>query len=290
MFIKPSEGRVTSSFGVRTAPNTGNRSFHSGTDIAKSGNVPILASASGIVSRVGQLGTYGNVVMILHNINGRTFETNYAHLHSYNVRVGQKVDQGDQIGRMGSTGNSTGQHLHFEIHDGRYASGQPNAVDPELYVNFGSKYPRRGDKGPHVLQLQKDLNQLGFNLEEDRLFGPATERAVKDFQKQNGLAVDGIAGPNTQAKIAENLKTTASLPNKVLRYGDKGEAVKKMQEALVSVYFYPEKNKSHKGVDGSFGPATLDAVKRFQSVYTPYDVDGIFGPKTRAALLEVMNK
>lgn len=207
MFTSPAEGRISSQFGYRTHPISGKKNqWHQGIDIAKAGNVSIVAAADGTVTRVGILGTYGNVVMIVHNVGGKTYETNYAHLHSFAVKVGQRVKRGQRIGRMGNTGSSTGQHLHFEIHVGRWATGQPNAVDPAKYIIFGSAYPKLGDVGPHVLDLQKDLNKLGYNLALDSSFGPAVDKAVKDLQGKNKLVKDGQAGPATQKVVSVKVK------------------------------------------------------------------------------------
>jgi murein DD-endopeptidase MepM/ murein hydrolase activator NlpD len=133
-FIKPCVGRLTSPFGWRIHPIRKTRSWHQGIDLAEKGTVPIKASASGTITRTGALGTYGNIVMISHNIRGKVMETNYAHLSRSIVKIGQVVKQGQTIGYMGNTGSSTAQHLHFEIHDGRWATGQPNAVDPMKYI------------------------------------------------------------------------------------------------------------------------------------------------------------
>lgn len=199
MFIKPTEGAYTSLFGPRTHPISGARSFHQGVDIAKSGNVPILASADGSVSRVGKLGTYGYVVMILHKINGKTYETNYAHLKpNILVRVGQKVRQGQQIAWMGNTGSSTGQHLHFELHVGRWATGQPNAVDPMLYIGDELYLGSQGDK---VKTLQEKLNKVGYSLVVDGSFGKATETALRSFQAKAKIKVDGIYGKGSESAL-----------------------------------------------------------------------------------------
>ena len=72
--------------------------------------------------------------MIVHAIGGKTFETVYAHLQSIAVKVGQTVKQGERIGVKGTTGNSTGIHLHFEVHIGRWNNKFTNAVDPLRYV------------------------------------------------------------------------------------------------------------------------------------------------------------
>lgn len=136
-FINPVQNaRITSPFGYRIL--NGKREFHQGVDLASptpGAKVPIYASAAGTVVYAGSLSTYGKSVRILHNIKGKTYETNYAHLDKINVKLGQVVKQGEQIGIMGNTGGSFGVHLHFEVHNGRYAPGQPNAVDPMKYIS-----------------------------------------------------------------------------------------------------------------------------------------------------------
>ncbi|WPK11829.1 M23 family metallopeptidase [Lysinibacillus louembei] len=135
-FICPVKGnvRLTSPFGWRMI--AGNREWHQGVDLASTGKVPIYASADGIVIKAQPLSTYGNVVMIRHTILGKRMDTNYAHLDSSCVKVGQRVRQGEQIGIMGNTGRSYGVHLHFEIHNGEWKIGQPNAVDAMKYIHL----------------------------------------------------------------------------------------------------------------------------------------------------------
>ncbi|WP_407270704.1 murein hydrolase activator EnvC family protein [Radiobacillus sp. PE A8.2] len=118
----------------------GNRwgDFHKGMDIAAGGTVPIYAAEDGVVSmarhynRSSGWWSFGNFVMITHYINGQQYTTVYAHMRSLNVSYGQTVTRGQQIGVMGNTGNSTGQHLHFEIHKGGY--GSSNTVNPRSYL------------------------------------------------------------------------------------------------------------------------------------------------------------
>jgi len=99
-------GYISSGMGERWG------TFHRGIDIARPSNYNILAADNGVVSAAGTSGTYGNRIVINHN-NGYT--TLYGHLSSINVEVGQVVEKGSVIGIMGSTGNSTGTHLHFEV-------------------------------------------------------------------------------------------------------------------------------------------------------------------------------
>ena len=112
----PESFTITSRFGYREDPFTGEISYHSGTDIGAPGGTPILASADGTVTIANAIdswgGGYGYHIKVKHN---DTYETLYAHCSSICVTVGQEVKQGEVIGYVGTTGNSTGNHLHFEV-------------------------------------------------------------------------------------------------------------------------------------------------------------------------------
>lgn len=133
MFIKPAAGILTSGFSDRTNPVTGQHESHKGQDIAAGGSVPIYAAAGGTVVFSGfgapgsGYGGYGYVVEVDH---GNGYQTLYGHMRAGSLQVvaGQSVSQGQGIGMMGSTGQSTGQHLHFEIHK----NGVP--IDPSPYI------------------------------------------------------------------------------------------------------------------------------------------------------------
>ena len=103
---------LSSSYGYRRDPFNGHAAFHAGLDFPGSYGQPITAAARGKVSYVGQRQGYGNVVEVDH---GNGLMTRYAHLSGFSARVGEQVLRGQQIGRMGSTGRSTGTHLHFEV-------------------------------------------------------------------------------------------------------------------------------------------------------------------------------
>ena len=117
--------RFTSGFGQRRDPKTGRTRMHNGVDFAGPRGTTILATAEGVVTHAGWQGGYGNTVTIRHAFG---IETLYAHLHSINVRKGQRVSRGDRIGGMGTTGRSTGVHLHYEVRLG----GRP--IDPMTYI------------------------------------------------------------------------------------------------------------------------------------------------------------
>ena len=110
----PYPGRITSTFGHRENPFTGeNVETHKGLDIKGPLGGPVKAMARGVVEFAGLRGGFGNCIMLKH---GNGFETLYGHLSKILVRVDQKIEIGQQIGNIGSTGRSTGPHLHYEVH------------------------------------------------------------------------------------------------------------------------------------------------------------------------------
>ena len=126
-FTRPAAGRLSSGFGNRSFNGGG---FHYGVDIANSGTVPVVAAADGVVIRSYVSSSYGNCIMISHSINGQTYTTVYAHLSSRSVSDGAVVSKGQFIGYMGNTGDSYGQHLHFELHRGAWNQAKSNAINP----------------------------------------------------------------------------------------------------------------------------------------------------------------
>lgn len=117
---------VSSRFGLRIHPITGEQKTHTGMDIASNQGTAVYASDGGSVTLAGWNGGYGNCIMIDH---GNGYVTLYGHLSSISVSVGQTVSQGDTIGAVGSTGNSTGPHLHFEV----LQNG--TRIDPEQFFS-----------------------------------------------------------------------------------------------------------------------------------------------------------
>jgi murein DD-endopeptidase MepM/ murein hydrolase activator NlpD len=114
---------VTSNFGIRIDPFRGGRAMHAGVDIPGAYGTPIYATADAVVGRTGWIGGYGNLVELEH---GKGIETRYGHLSSILVGPGKRVKRGELIGLMGSTGRSTGNHLHYEVRiDGRAVNPMP---------------------------------------------------------------------------------------------------------------------------------------------------------------------
>lgn len=118
-------GRISSAYGWRTDPIKGRSKFHGGIDLAARYGTQVPAAAEGTVVTADEQGSYGLTVVIRHP-NG--FESRYAHLSSLDVKTGDAVAQGQQVGRVGSTGRSTGPHLHFEV------TQAGRRVDPEQFV------------------------------------------------------------------------------------------------------------------------------------------------------------
>jgi murein DD-endopeptidase MepM/ murein hydrolase activator NlpD len=111
--LKPIENmRLSSDFGTRSDPFSGRRARHNGIDIPAPRGTPIYATADGVVGRAKWLSGYGNYVEIEHGAN---IQTRYGHMSGYAVVSGQKVKKGEIIGYVGSTGRSTGNHLHYEV-------------------------------------------------------------------------------------------------------------------------------------------------------------------------------
>ncbi len=127
---KPIEGEIdlSSGFGVRPDPFLGRPAMHSGLDFRSDTGDPVRATANGTVESAGWSGGYGNMIEVDH---GNGFATRYGHLSKIEVKVGQQVKTGQIIGRVGSTGRSTGPHLHYETRiDG-------DAVDPQKFLRAG---------------------------------------------------------------------------------------------------------------------------------------------------------
>jgi murein DD-endopeptidase MepM/ murein hydrolase activator NlpD len=104
---------TASGYGMRIDPIYKTAKFHNGMDFSANIGTPVYATGDGIIKKAGWQSGYGKIVVVNH---GFGYETWYAHLNKYNVRVGQKVVRGEVIGEVGNTGKSTGPHLHYEVH------------------------------------------------------------------------------------------------------------------------------------------------------------------------------
>lgn len=123
---RPSKGYITSGFGTRSDPFNGGRAHHLGIDFDANTGDPVLAAAGGVVSFAGVRSGYGNVVQVDH---GNGYSTLYGHNSKLIVRAGDIVRAGQQLSKAGSTGRSTGPHVHFEVH----VNGRP--VNPRQFLD-----------------------------------------------------------------------------------------------------------------------------------------------------------
>ncbi|HUD93783.1 M23 family metallopeptidase [Sphingobium sp.] len=130
---------LTSNFGVRSDPFNGGARMHKGIDIPGPMGTPIYATADGVVSRAGWASGYGNLVQITH---GSGMETRYGHMSKLLVAANSYVKRGQLIGLMGSTGRSTGSHLHYEVRvDGAAINPIPFVAGPDYLVAMNTKPP-----------------------------------------------------------------------------------------------------------------------------------------------------
>ncbi len=129
----PVIGRTSSGYGMRTHPVKGTANMHAGHDFAAPTGTPVSAAAAGTVTHAGPAGTYGNLVIVRH---ASGYETRYAHLSEVSTTKGAEIAVGDAIGKVGSTGMSTGPHLHFEVrHEGK-------SMDPAALLPLNSSAKR----------------------------------------------------------------------------------------------------------------------------------------------------
>ncbi|MFY7977056.1 MAG: M23 family metallopeptidase [Brevundimonas sp.] len=129
-FGRPAEARTTSGFGLRFDPFSRRPALHQGQDFAAPLNTPILATAPGVVAFAGVRSGYGKTVELDH---GDGFKTRYAHLNSIAVQPGQRIALGQRLGGMGTTGRSTGVHLHYEV----WMNGRPQ--NPARFIRAGDE-------------------------------------------------------------------------------------------------------------------------------------------------------
>jgi hypothetical protein len=143
-YLPPTLGAMSSPFGWRVDPFTGRQRFHGGIDIAASEGSPVYATQAGLVTFSGVYGGYGNVVVLNH---GNTLYTLYGHNSRLLVQVGQPVYRGQIIALVGSTGRSTGPHLHFEVHY------KQQYVNPLTYLSYLQQSPTMATARPVLHQV-----------------------------------------------------------------------------------------------------------------------------------------
>lgn len=165
----------TSKFGMRVHPITGERKMHTGTDFAAPDGTPILAAADGTVTVAEFSGGYGGLIVIEHTIDGQTVATAYAHMwqSGIHVRPGDRVNAGQHIGDVGSSGMSTGAHLHFEVRPGG-TNGE--AIDAAAWLNEhgAANLPTATSGSPAACNNTTAGTPTGVDGDPDRLVDDPT--------------------------------------------------------------------------------------------------------------------
>jgi len=316
--------RTTSGFGWRTHPISKDRSHHNGEDLIGQKYVHsigrgtvIKARASGIKKSNGEPGGFGYYIVIRHLIHGVYHTSLYAHLKkgSFQVKKGSKVWPGTVLGQMGSSGNTTGVHLHIEIRKGKTHGWGANGAgyyDPIAFLKLNiaknvieeaAKLPTPdsakaifvpstkpkyseplsigdSDTGQDVAHLQKFLG-----VPVTGVFGEATHNATVKFQKkQKGIIADGVVGPITWALIDIAPVKKKSIPKPKVKQAVTPKATRVKKVALSGWLRRGSKGEDVEylqqqlkiEVDGIFGAETEKKVKAFQRSQK-LKVDGIVG-------------
>lgn len=260
---------------------------HLGRDVAAAHRTPVYAAADGVVDAYYNGSCYqghdtahviryrsGRGIHLRHADGRYTF---YGHLEVAAVWLGQRVSRGQFLGTVGLTGNTSGYHLHWEVHWNVEPSGE--IAHREFLaargVTLGSSTPvgstgytavQQGSSGNTVRVLQRLLAGEGRSIAIDGVFGSTTASHVKAVQTKKGLYADGVVGNWSWAAFITRLAS-----------GSTGHKVGALQQAL---------NNHGAGlvIDGDFGSVTLSAVKSFQSS-KGLVADGIVGPVTWVALI-----
>ena len=279
--------------------------FHQGQDIMADKMTPVVAASDGVVRLVNwtskqHMNRDRCCSLVIRHDDG--WESWYLHLDNDTtgtddgegwgikraITPGVRVTAGQHIAWVGASGNaeSTPPHLHFELRD---PSG--TVVDPYLALVAaggnvegkirdpligGARVLSLGLHGADVRALQEALESLGHSVGGvDGRFGPKTEAAVKAFQSDQGLVVDGLVGRGTKTALAGLAHDDEG--SGVLSLGSRGTGVRDLQSAL-------SQNGFDSGpADGVFGPLTLGAVLSYQKYHQLW-VDGLVGPRTKASL------
>ena len=264
--------KVTSYMGMRIHPVTKQKKHHNGTDIW-SPHEPCIIEApyDGKVLEAKKStaagGGFGNYVILLHKIDGKFYTTLYAHMQDGTLKVkkGQKVTAGQMLGKMGTTGMSTGKHLHWELRLGKVhtwdAMGK-NYIEPIAFFK-ALIAKEKAIASAAVIATDNDP------VEDAPEHGEAQATAVEAV-RQAAKAKAPVAPVAATATIPVVLKNPG-YPGSYVQKGSKGEAVKFVQQQV------------HVHVTGDFDEATHVAVEALQRKHGLL-VDGIIGPKTWAFL------
>lgn len=213
VILAPPTGKRSSNFGYRTDPIDGKKKFHSGWDIPGADGAPAGAAGDGVVAFAGQRGGYGNMVIVRHP-DGT--ETRYAHLSRIDVKNGQTVKRGDAVGGIGSTGRSTGPHLHFEVvRNGRAvdpASASGQSVGNSSGTPSGSS---PGDLGAQLAWVDRYAKEKGLSDDVRRASRAEVERryALNDRVIRERQDQEKDAALESVMALGDNFTSPSQIPN-----------------------------------------------------------------------------
>jgi murein DD-endopeptidase MepM/ murein hydrolase activator NlpD len=260
--------KATSLMGMRIHPVTKVKKHHNGTDIW-SPHEPCIIEApyDGKVLEAKKStaagGGFGNYVILLHKIDGKFYTTLYAHMKDDSVKVkkGQKVEAGQMLGKMGTTGMSTGKHLHWELRLGKVHTWDANGKNYIEPIGFFKA----------LIAKEKAIASAAVVATEDDPVAEAPEHNEVQAAKVDAELAAKKEVAKAATPVAPATIKNPGYPGAYIQEGSNGDAVKFIQQQL--------KVK----VDGVFGPATDKAVKSLQLKHGLVS-DGIVGPKTWAFL------
>lgn len=264
--------KATSLMGMRIHPVTGQKKHHNGTDIwSKHEPCIIEAPYDGKVLEAKKStspgGGFGNYVILLHKIDGKHYTTLYAHMKdgSLKVKKGQKVEAGQMLGKMGTTGMSTGKHLHWELRLGK----------SHVWDAMGKNYIEPIGFFKALIAKEKAIASAAVVATDDDPVEDAPEHNEAQASKVDAQLVAKKEAAKAEApKAAPTSETKISnpgYPGRYLQKGSTGAHVKFIQQQTMTP------------VTGDFDDKTHDAVEKLQAKHG-LKVDGVVGPKTWAFL------
>jgi len=265
--------KATSLMGMRIHPVTKQKKHHNGTDIW-SPHEPCIIEApyDGKVLEAKKStaagGGFGNYVILLHKIDGKFYTTLYAHMKdgSLKVKKGQKVEAGQMLGKMGTTGMSTGKHLHWELRLGKshvWDANGKNYIEPIAFFKA-------------LIAKEKAIASAAVVATEDDPVAEAPEHNEAQASKVDAE----LAAKKAEAKVEAPKPVAAPVVAELKNPGYPGAYVKKGDRSQ-AVRFVQQQVKV--SITGEFDEATHEAVEKLQAKHG-LKVDGIIGPKTWAFL------